>query len=265
MAENSRPLVLVADDHPVNQKIMGVLLERMWVDVSFACNGVEAVDAVKAQSYALIFMDIMMPEMDGFEAAFRIRMHEFERGRHTPIIACTALDKERVKEQCVRSGMDDFINKPISRETVREKIENWARISLDVLESADEALNRVLKKAAAEEKALEDPINRSELGFLYGIEQLDDVLVLFMTVTETLMAQLESALEHRDITLICRMAHEIKGSSYTVSAREMAQLCLRLERIALEQDWSEAERLYAALGLAFARVREFLSVKRECI
>jgi HPt (histidine-containing phosphotransfer) domain-containing protein len=67
------------------------------------------------------------------------------------------------------------------------------------------------------------------------------------------------------MTIVRRMAHEIKGSSYAVSAREMAKLFLKLEHAAEEQNWTEAEKLYASLGLAFARVREFLTVKQELL
>ncbi len=110
-----------------------------------------------------------------------------------------------------------------------------------------------------------EPIDRNYLNLLYGLQQLDDVLELFLTVTDTLLDQLESAIEHHDVAVVRRMAHEIKGSSYAVSAREMAKLCLELEHAGEEQNWGEAEKLYASLGLAFARVRDFMAEKQKAL
>ncbi len=67
-----------------------------------------------------------MPEMDGFQASFEIRKREFGKQQHTPIIACTAMDIDRIFDQCVRSGMDDFIGKPIDIDVLKEKIQYWS-------------------------------------------------------------------------------------------------------------------------------------------
>lgn len=266
MKANPRPVVLVAEDHPVNQKVVGLLLSMLGVDGEMVDNGREAIEAARPDGYALILMDIMMPEVDGFEAAHEIRKNEFGKGRHTPIIACTALDEEKISEQLLQCGFDDYIAKPISRDILKDKIEMWSQIPISpqkVTGDLEQQVKRLRKESAAVEPA--EAIDGNTLSLLYGLEQLDDVLALFMHVTETLLAQLESAIQHKDVEVMRRMAHEIKGSSYAVSAREMSELCLSLEKAGDEQNWSEAERLYPALGLAFARVREFLAQKQEAI
>jgi|GEM_PF-4867973 len=93
-----------------------------------------------------------------------------------------------------------------------------------------------------------EPIDRAYLNLLYGVQQLDDVPDLFMTITETLLAELETAIQHHDICIVRHMVHEIKGSSYTVSAREMARVCRELEKAGEEQNWPEIEKLYVALA-----------------
>jgi len=125
------------------------------------------------------------------------------------------------------------------------------------------ALAGHIKQLQASQKI--EPIDRDYLNLLYGLQQLDEVLELFLTVTDTLLGQLESAIEHHDVSVVRHMANEIKGSSYAVSAREMARLCLDLEHAGEEQNWTEAEKLYASLGLAFARVREYLTVKQKIL
>jgi two-component system, sensor histidine kinase and response regulator len=261
MTEQARPLVLVAEDHPVNQKVIGLLLNMLGVDTDMVTNGRAAIEAARSDTYNMILMDIMMPDVDGFEAAFAIRKREFGKCRHTPIIACTALDKDKIKDQLIHSGMDDYIAKPISRDILKEKIERWSHIRLQLQPVTHEMEMQVKRLNGEVKESTSEPIDQGTLQLLYGLEQLDDVLVLFMTVTETLLAQLESAIEHRDVAVVRRMAHEIKGSSYAVSAKEMSELCLKLEQAGETQNWSEAEKLYTALGLAFARVREFLSKK----
>src|SRR5688572_3994498 len=91
MNPEPHPHVLVAEDHPVNRMVLGLLLTNLGVTSDMVENGKQAVEAAKLNCYELIFMDIMMPEMDGFEAAFEIRKVEFERARHTPIVAVTAM------------------------------------------------------------------------------------------------------------------------------------------------------------------------------
>jgi CheY-like chemotaxis protein/HPt (histidine-containing phosphotransfer) domain-containing protein len=253
-------VVLVAEDNAVNRKAMGLLLNAMGVSFHCVNDGIEAIKAVSEKEYDLVLMDCMMPEMDGFQAAFEIRKREFSKLQHTPIIACTAMDFDRIFDQCVHSGMDDYIAKPIDVDLLKEKMQYWSILNI-TLRPVTQALAGNIKDLQASQGT--EPIDRDYLNLHYGLEQLDDVLMLFLTVTDNLLGQLESAIEHHDMAVVRRMAHEIKGSSYAVSAREMAKLCLELEHAGEEQNWTEAEKLYAALGLAFARVREFLTVKQQ--
>jgi len=87
--------------------VLGLLLESLCVQSDFVTDGLQALEAATSYNYGLILMDCMMPNMDGFEAAFEIRKFEFQKTRHTPIIACTALDQDQILDQCVRSGIND--------------------------------------------------------------------------------------------------------------------------------------------------------------
>lgn len=266
MSKQPRPVVLVAEDHPVNRKVMGLLLTMLGVENDMVTNGRDAVEAVQADRYALVLMDIMMPQMDGFQAAFAIRSKEFGQARHVPIIACTAISRKIIEEQCIRSGIDDYMSKPISRETLQSKIKQWSFIpmSTDTATAEMELQVNRLKRTAAEQDAQES-LDQNMLNLMYGLGQVDDIMELFLTVTVALLAQLESAILHQDLVTVRLMANEIKGSSYAVTANEMARLCRDLERQGEEQDWPEVARIYTALGLAFARVRQFLEKRQEDI
>jgi signal transduction histidine kinase/CheY-like chemotaxis protein len=104
--------ILLAEDNPVNQKVLRRMLEGRGAAVEVAATGIEALAMAVASSYGVILMDCQMPEMDGFEAARRIRR---ELGARTPpIIAVTARAMEQDRLDCLAAGMDEVITKPIS-------------------------------------------------------------------------------------------------------------------------------------------------------
>jgi CheY-like chemotaxis protein len=108
--------LLVAEDHPINQILARRLLEQQGHQVRMAANGVEAVNAFRDGEFDLVFMDIQMPELDGFGATQQIRALEASRGTYrTPILAMTAHAMEGYREKCIQGGMDGYVTKPIDR------------------------------------------------------------------------------------------------------------------------------------------------------
>lgn len=125
----SRPLILVAEDNIVNQKLAVRLLEKMGYRADVVANGLEALEACSRISYAAILMDCLMPEMDGFEATAAIRLREQAINVHIPIIAMTANAMQEDKERCLAVGMDDYLSKPIKPDVLRTTLERWATVS----------------------------------------------------------------------------------------------------------------------------------------
>jgi CheY-like chemotaxis protein len=117
--------VLVAEDNVVNQKVAGLLLERLGLRPDFAANGREAVEMFAMAPYDLIFMDCQMPQMDGYEAAREIRRRETS-GRRVAIIAMTAEAMAGSRENCIAAGMDDYIAKPVKPSDLLGTLEQWA-------------------------------------------------------------------------------------------------------------------------------------------
>jgi len=117
LRENSNHFrILLVEDNAVNQLLAVRLLEKGGHTVTMAGNGKEALATLGKQSFDLVFMDVQMPEMDGFEATAAIRGLEKESGNHLPIIAMTAHAMAGDKERCLEAGMDDYISKPIRPE-----------------------------------------------------------------------------------------------------------------------------------------------------
>jgi CheY-like chemotaxis protein len=120
--------LMLAEDNPINRKLGVRLLEKFGCRVDAAANGVEAVDLCGRISYDVVFMDCQMPEMDGLEATAEIRRREGATGAHTPIVALTANAMQGDREACMRAGMDDFLSKRLSVDSLRRALEHWATI-----------------------------------------------------------------------------------------------------------------------------------------
>jgi two-component system, sensor histidine kinase len=116
--------ILLVEDNLINQKVTIRLLKRFGYTIDVTENGLEAIEAVKKKQYNIIFMDIQMPEMDGFEATKQI-LQMFPKDKCPRIIAMTAAVMKGDKEKCLDAGMVDYIPKPVLPEAVQSAIEKW--------------------------------------------------------------------------------------------------------------------------------------------
>jgi CheY-like chemotaxis protein len=118
--------VLLVEDNSVNQIVAKRMLEKMGCDVEVAGNGQEALDALKRdpEVYSLVFMDIQMPIMDGYEATRRLRALQ-SRSSRLPIVAMTAGALQEDKESSLEVGMDDYLAKPIKWDDLKEILYKW--------------------------------------------------------------------------------------------------------------------------------------------
>src|SRR5262245_13488379 len=119
--------ILVAEDNPVNQKLVQLVLARMGYKADLVENGLKAVLAVELSHYDILFMDLHMPEMDGLQATARIR-RTIHPDRQPRIIAMTADALVGDREKCIDAGMDDYVGKPIRSEEVQMMIERWGAV-----------------------------------------------------------------------------------------------------------------------------------------
>jgi len=116
--------ILIAEDNAINMKLLTLMLLRTGVKVISAINGVEAVELFKQHDIDLVFMDIHMPELDGFQATRLIR--EYEKGRkHTPVVALTAIALQGDREKCLENGMDDYLSKPFIKEDLYKVLKKY--------------------------------------------------------------------------------------------------------------------------------------------
>lgn len=125
-ADGGGKRILLAEDHPLNQRVAIRMLEKWGYHVDLAENGEEALRLFDNHKYDLILMDLQMPILDGFDASRRIRTKEKEQSlNRTPVIALTAHAVEGYKEKCEGAGMDDFVTKPFNKKELRQVIEKF--------------------------------------------------------------------------------------------------------------------------------------------
>jgi len=140
-AAPTQPRILVVEDNLVNQRVIVHTVKKLGYLVDVAGNGLEALAALSRLPYALILMDIQMPEMDGIEATAEIRRREQQGAPHIPVVALTANAMQGDRERCLLAGMDDYLTKPIQIQALAAALERWAAPAAPATEPAPPAVS----------------------------------------------------------------------------------------------------------------------------
>jgi len=127
LAEKYPLSILLAEDNLINQKLAEQVLSVYGYSVSIANNGKEALEMIQEKQYDLIFMDVMMPEMDGLEATREIR--KLKNMIQPVIVAMTANALKGDREKCIESGMNDYMSKPVDQDRIRKLLEHYGEIT----------------------------------------------------------------------------------------------------------------------------------------
>lgn len=119
--------ILVAEDNPINQKVIRIILERSGCEFEIANDGLVALQKFKTGDYNLVLMDCQMPNLDGLQTSVQIRDYESLNSKiRTPIIAMTANAMMGDRERCMSVGMDDFLAKPFKSNELTSILQRWA-------------------------------------------------------------------------------------------------------------------------------------------
>ncbi len=229
--------VLVAEDNPVNQRLIRSQLEGFGLEVVIAQDGQEAADKVRAGRFNLILMDCQMPVLDGFQATTLIRDAEGAQKPRVPIIALTASALPGDRERCMVAGMDDYLTKPLRTTELRKLLEKWL-----VLPGTQPARPGATPRPAASSSFAAAPVQPHVLdrGVLDGLRKdhpddpglVSEILTIYIDQTprlvETLLRQIESRHSPAEIG---KSAHRIAGSSRAIGAVSLGEECSRLERL----------------------------------
>ncbi len=258
--------VLLCDDNIVNQKVAMRLLQQMGYRADLAANGVEALAALDRQVYDLIFMDVMMPEMGGFEATGIIRDRQKLPAQHpnykSPIIivAMTASAMQGDREKCLAAGMDDYLAKPVRLDDVRTIVERWGAIATQVELPVEPGAATDGTSSAAPASAQEDPVDMERLNdFTDGDpDSFRELANLYINQTSEQLTQLEEAVRKGSAADVRRLAHSCAGASATCGMRRIVPLLRDLEKEGYDEKLVHSATLCQKALEEFQAIRTFL-------
>ncbi|MEO5345376.1 MAG: response regulator [Magnetococcus sp. YQC-9] len=224
--EVAQPGLLIVDDTDDNRMVILAFLEGGNYQVVEAVSGAEALEKFTAQAFDLVFMDIMMPGMDGLEATRRIRAIESEQKRkRTPVIAVTANAMKEDMERSLAAGCDLHLSKPLRRGEILAVLDRYlARGHLPQEPTRAPSLNpQVIDPELLAQL-------KSETGSGFG-----RILEIFLKNFPTRLDALRAAWETHDSEGLRQVAHKLKGTSSTFGATRFANACAELEQLSVRQ------------------------------
>ncbi|MCM1256983.1 MAG: ATP-binding protein [Roseburia sp.] len=258
--------VLVVDDNLINRKVAKGFLSTYQFKIWEAESGYEAIDMVKSMKFDMIFMDHMMPEMDGIETVQIIRRDCGENGQSPVIVGLTANAMEGVREQFLESGFQDFLTKPLDKLQLNKVLVEWV---------SDE-----FKELPEEEKEAAFVTPDDESGGIAGIdksavikyqggfsEDYRELLQLFVLDGKRKLTLLEKLFREKDLGQYGVEVHGLKSASANIGAVELSEMFLAHEKAAGSGDGEFVAEHFQELLLAYqeqmGQIRKFLDEKEE--
>ncbi len=250
--------ILIAEDNPSNMLLSVKMLERVFPNASIlqAKDGEEAVALFESQRPQVVFMDVQMPGMDGHMAAAEIRRLEAERtdenssrSHRTLIIALTAGALEGDREKAIEAGMDDYLAKPVTRDSLSGIVQQWKSYFSALPEAAQESgFGDSRLKSGEQEAARErvgDPIERAVTWLSsqgHGTDTIEQMVDLLVERIPELLETLRDSIAGDDMERTGTTAHSAKGLFNTIGLEEEAAHALAAEKAARGERHDEARQ-----------------------
>ena len=222
---SGKPHLLIAEDNPVNQELIGAQLEMLGYQAGYAKNGVEALKLWKTGHYQLLLTDIRMPEMDGYELIGQIRALE-SGANPSPIIAVTANAMATDVKRCLDTGASEVISKPFSLDDLRKMLEKWSP-----QQTGPEAGTAVAAPVPTPESVSDEAVDLSMLKESVGdkIELHRQLLRTYIDALPKALDDIQQAFGWRNHQQLGECAHKLKSSSGSMGATRVASICQTLE------------------------------------
>jgi len=264
--------ILVAEDAGANQVLIESLLKRVGLQVTIAEDGNQALQEALSKQFDLIFMDIEMPNMSGYEATKAIR----KKGLKTPIIALTAYAMKGDDEKCFAAGCNDYVSKPIVREKLLQILGKYLSAEngdmsqrIDSVRSDVEQLNQLCSETATsgitptepeDEQYGEFPVDFAIIKKIYDDEDvLEETVIIFLEDAPQIIELLAKAIAVRDSTDVKKYAHKLRGLARHVAARKLSDMLYDLETKGRKEELEGSEVLFADIKTEFDKLESFLS------
>jgi len=235
--------ILLAEDNPVNQRLVLRMLERKGHSVHVVGNGADALSRLREESFDVVLMDVQMPIMDGLEAAKTIRLREQETGTHIPIIAMTAHALKGDRERCLDAGMDYYLSKPVQFNELIELIFKSVSSSQAAGSKIDDnksEIDKLLNRVGGDRQLL------SELAGIL----IDDLHDMLPKIRESVLLG--------DAEMLRRHAHSLKGAVANFEAKRAVEAAFNLEMIGKSGELGSAESALRILEKEIETLKPFL-------
>ena len=253
--------ILLAEDNEVNQMIVDEMVCMVGISCDIAANGYQVVDAVKEYKFDLVLMDCQMPGIDGFQATKLIREWEAssENPCSIPIIALTANALKGDREICIAAGMNDYLTKPIMPDVLFAMLDKWLPNTSEQIVA--QPVTTSLIEPSAPNAADGSPISIDGLLARCGGKKslAMKLLSTFCTRTPNELTELEQTLKAGTAAELASQAHRLKGAAATLSAEPLRTEAAELERLAKEDNLSDAAQCMGRIKLEFTRLKDYLT------
>ena len=260
LAEKYPLKILVAEDNVVKQKDVQSLLERNGYRADAVANGYEAVEVIGKIPYDIVFMDLLMPEMDGITASKLIKEERSDRN-YPKIIAMISNAIKIDIDKCLAAGLDDFINKPIRMEELQSTLLHWGELIKNGFDDSTKSYSN---------QHVDSFVTESDILLIKEIETENDanffceLLDAYLNELPTMIKQINTANENGDHKNLIFHAHKLKGSSIVLGIHPIAKVCKELESIAKRQSLNgRTKALSEELAKNFEQVIKELEVIKE--
>ena len=268
MGKNYPLRILLAEDNVNNQKLALLVLDRLGYRADVAGNGIEVLDALQRQTYDVVLMDVQMPDMDGLEAARKIREQWSD---HTKpwIVAMTANAMQGDREMCLEAGMNDYVTKPIRFEHVVASLKRgWESLrgkatDLSLEATDDSPVTDETPQGSGNGVLDAEAIKRLE--HLAGGDKtfLIDFIDTFLDGAPKMVGDLKQSLEAGDVDTLRRVAHTLKSNSAALGASRLSELCRELEELGKKESLEDAPEKIDLVELEFKPIKAVLESMRE--
>ena len=228
--------IIVAEDNLTNQEVAAAIFRKLGCTIDIVNNGRELIEALEKKNYDIIFTDIQMPEIDGFEAASLIR----NKGLNIPVIAMTAHALQEDRMRCIEGGMNDYVAKPFDSKDIEDVIRRVFKGDLSVKEKA---IKETEEKIFDKKTFLERFDHKKELA--------EKILSLAIEDITSIMEKLKDSMKEKNFNRSSRYAHSLKGVSANITAENMRRIAIELEHALEDGNHGHAEDISAQMEKAF--------------
>ncbi|MBE5882366.1 MAG: response regulator [Lachnospiraceae bacterium] len=250
--------ILVVDDSEINLKVATGLMKPLQMTVHTALSGQQALEMIRREVYDIIFMDHMMPGMDGIETTERIRAMEDVYYREVPIIAFSANAMKEAEQSFYACGMDGFVSKPIEVDVLFRVMRKW--LPKHLIREAGSQRENVCGKSDAEdgEFVLEGISVQEGVKNAGSTEFYMEILADFYLLIDTKSLKIEKCIEDELIRDYTVEVHALKSTARMIGAMELSDEFLHLEQLGKEEDWEAIRRVTPEVLAHYRRYKEIL-------